>query len=77
MAEFDKCIPDDHFYFEGLLDNAVVERVNDNGHTYLGLDRDRVHDFLDDAGLVDPHHTVQAWVIVLAAMMMDYRYLYL
>ena len=76
-GRFDGCIPDDHFYFEGLLDNAVVEHVNENGHTYLGFDWDRVHDFLDDADLVDPHHTVQAWVIVLAAMMMDYRYLYL
>ena len=76
-GRFDKCIPDDHFYFEGILDNAITERVNDNGHTYLGWDWDLIHDFLDDAGLVDPHHTVQAWVIVLASMMMDYRYLYL
>ena len=76
-GRFDDCIPDDHFFFEGLLDNAVIERVNENGHRYLGFDWDRVHDFLDDVGLVDPHHTVQAWVIVLAAMMMDYRYLYL
>ena len=76
-GRFDDCIPDDHFFFEGILDNAVIERVNDNGHRYLGWDWDRVHDFLEDAGLVDPHHTVQAWVIVLASMMMDYRYLYL
>ena len=76
-GRFDECIPDDHFYFEGILDDIVVEHVNDRGHTYLGFDWDRVHDFLDDAGLVDPHHTVQAWVIVLAAMMTDYRYLYL
>ena len=74
---FDRCVPDDHFYFEGILDNSVIERVNDNGHRYKGFDWDRVHDFLDDAGLIDPHHTVQAWVIVLADMMMDYRYLYL
>ena len=76
-GRFDDCIPDDHFYFDGILDNAVTEHVNDNGHRYLGWDWDRVHDFLDDAGLEDPHHTVQAWVIVLADMMMDYRYLYL
>ena len=76
-GRFDECVPNDHFYFEGILDDIVVERVNDRGHTYLGFDWDRVHDFLDGAGLVDPHHTVQAWVIVLAAMMMDYRYLYL
>ena len=76
-GRFDRCVPDDHFYLEGILDNAVTERVNDNGHRYLGWDWDRIHDFLDDAGLEDPHHTVQAWVIVLADMMMDYRYLYL
>ena len=76
-GQFDECIPDDHFYFDGILDDIVVERVNDHGHTYLGFDWDRVHDFLDGVGLEDPHHTVQAWVIVLADMMMDYRYLYL
>ena len=76
-GRFDRCLPDDHFYLEGILDNAVIEHVNNNGHTYLGWDWDRVHDLLDDAGLDDPHHTVQAWVIVLADMMMDYRYLYL
>ena len=76
-GHFDDCVPDDHFYFEGILDDIIVERVNDHGHRYTSFDWDRVHDFLDDAGLVDPHHTVQAWVIVLADMMMDYRYLYL
>ena len=76
-GRFDECIPDDHFYFDGILDNAVIEHVNDHGHRYLGWDWDRVHDFLESAGLEDPHHTVQAWVIVLADMMMDYRYLYL
>ena len=76
-GEFEECRLDDHFFFDGILDNALVERVNDNGHTYFGWDWDLVHDFLDDVGLRDPHHTVQAWVIVLAAMMMDYRYLYL
>ena len=76
-GRFDRCVPDDHFFFEGILDDILVERVNDNGHRYTSFDWDRLHDFLDDAGLVDPHHTVQAWVIVLADMMMDYRYLYL
>ena len=74
---FDRCVADDHFYFEGILDDIIVERENDNGHRYNSFDWDRVHDFLDDAGLADPHHAVHAWVIVLAEMMMDYRYLYL
>ena len=76
-SRFDDCIPGDHFYFEGILDNAVIEHVNEYGDSYLDFDWDRVHDLLEDAGLGDPHHTVQAWVIVLASLMMDYRYLYL
>ena len=76
-GRFDRCRLDDHFFFEGILDNAVTERVNDNGHRYLGFDWDRVDDFLDGIDFSDPHHTVQAWVIVLAALMTDYRYLYL
>ena len=67
----------DHFFFEGILDGAVVEHENERGHRYLNFDWDRVDDFLDGVDFSDPHHTVQAWVIVLAAMMMDYRYLYL
>ena len=67
----------DHFLFEGILNGAVVERTNDDGDPWYAFDWERVDDFLDGIDFSDPHHTAQTWVVVLAAMMMDYRYLYL
>ena len=67
----------DHFYLDGILDGAIIEKENDRGHRYRGFDWERVRNFLDSVDFSDPHHTAQAWVTVLAAMMMDYRYLYL
>ena len=67
----------DLFVYEGILDDTVVERENEHGHPHYGIDVDRVDDFLDGIDFSDPYHTAQAWVVVLAAMMMDYRYLYL
>ena len=63
-------------FLEGVLDDAVVEKENEHGHRWYGFD-DRVDAFLDGIDFSDPHFTAQAWVVVLTAMMMDYRYLYL
>ena len=68
---------DDVFFFEGILDDALVQRQNESGDRWHEFDWDRVGDFLDGTDFSDPHHTAQAWMVVLAAMMMDYRYLYL
>ena len=32
---------------------------------------------MDGVDWSDPYHTAQAWVVVLAYLLMDYRYLYL
>ena len=64
-------------YFEGILDDVVEERENDDGWRWYEFDWDRVNDFMNDINWSDPHHTVQAWVVVLASLLMDYRYLYL
>ena len=67
----------DLFVYEGILDDTVVERENEHGHPHYGIDVDRVDDFLDGIDFSDPYHTAQAWMVVLAAMLMDHRYLYL
>ena len=66
----------DIFFYEGILDDAVVEYEDEHGRHFV-FDRDRVDDFLDGIDFSDPHHMAQTWVVVLAAMMMDDRYLYL
>ena len=66
----------DHQYFEGILDNVVVWRENERGG-WWEPDWDRIRDLMRSVDHSDPHHTAQAWVVVLTAMLMDYRYLYL
>ena len=41
------------------------------------FDRDRLNDFWDSIDRSDPYHSAEAWVVVLTALLMDYRYLYL
>ena len=66
----------DIFFYEGILDGAVVEYEYEHGRHFT-FDWDRVDDFLDGIDFSDPHHAAQTWVVILAAMMMDDRYLYL
>ena len=65
----------DVFFFEGLLDEAVVEYENEDGDRWYDFDWDRVDPFIDSVDWSDPHHAARAWVVVLAYMLMDYRYL--
>ena len=67
----------DQYYFDGILDDAVVEKENERGKRYRGIDWDRVNALFETIDFSDPDYTAEAWVVVLAAMMMDYRYLYL
>ena len=75
--ELRRCHINDASYFEGILDGAVTERQDENRHWRYHFDGDRVDDFLDGIDFSDPHNTARAWEVVLAALMMDYRYLYL
>ena len=64
-------------FFDGILDGAVVEYEQDDGFRWYWFDWDRVSEFMEGVDFSDPHQTVQAWVVVLAYLMTDYRYLYL
>ena len=68
----------DSTFFEGILDDAVVEYEDEeSGWRRYDFDWDRVNTFMDGVDFADPHQTAQAWVVVLAYLLMDYRYLYL
>ena len=67
----------DHLYFDGILDDVVVEQEHEDGVPYYDFDDDRVEDFMESVDLSDPHHTAHAWVMVLAYLLADYRFLYL
>ena len=66
---------DDFFFLEGILDDAVEWRENEHGG-YYGFS-DRANDFMDSVDWSDPHYAAQAWAVVLAYLLTDYRYLYL
>ena len=67
----------DHLFFEGILDDAVVAYEHDDGWQWYNFDYDRLGPFLNGVDWSDPHHVAQAWTVVLAYLLGDYRYLYL
>ena len=66
----------DMLYFEGVLPDALTW-IEDEYWPYYDIDWDRVGPFLDSIDWSDPHYVAQAWIVVLAYLMTDYRYLYL
>ncbi len=67
-----QCPIEDTRYFDGIIDDAVVSDEWGNSR----IDWNRVNRFWD-FDMQDPDHTVRTWVVVLAYLMSDYRYLYL
>ena len=65
----------DRLFLEGILDGAVVQHENEDGWRWHGFDWDRVQPFIESVDWSDPHHAARAWVVVLAYILMDYRYL--
>ena len=68
----------DRSFFEGILDGAIVAYEDDEaGWRWYRHDWDLINDFIEGRDWSDPHYTARAWVVVLASLLMDYRYLYL
>ena len=73
-------------YFDGILDGAAglqtVTSTYANGEErevqFYGLDLELVHEFLyQEVAPKDPEGIAAAWVVVVAFLLSDYRYLYL
>ena len=62
----------DHLYFDGLAGAAF--QYAQGGASYLN--QDLVRAFKQANPTSDPHHTVRTWVVTLAYLLTDYRYLY-
>ena len=67
----------DRSFFEGLLDDIIVEYGNEEGHRWYDFDWGRLNHYLNQRDWSDPEYAAQAWVVTLAYLLMDYRYLYL
>lgn len=63
----------DHRYLEGILDDALFE-----GRSWFRWNVQAIHDFSDGIQATEEEmRMMEAWSTVLAAMLMDYRFLHL
>ena len=67
----------DQYYLDGIVDDAFVWRDDWEWGEGYGWDWDRVGPHFDSIDWSDPYGVAEAWTVVLAYLMMDYRYLYL
>ena len=64
-------------YFDGIADDVLILHERDWG-SYYGWDWNRVNQILNvDAAPYDSAAVARSWTVVLAYLLMDYRYLYL
>ena len=66
---------DDLFFLEGILDSAIEWHENEHGGRYRFSEH--ATDFMESVDWSDPYYAAQAWAVVLAYLLTDYRYLYL
>ena len=66
---------EDIHFFDGILDDVVIEKRNEWG-PYYRWDDNRVDAYMDSIDFSDGHSTARAWVVVLAYLLQDYRYLH-
>ncbi|MCY4477041.1 MAG: hypothetical protein OXC70_03495 [Gammaproteobacteria bacterium] len=59
------------------MDDALVYRNNWEWGEGYGWDWERINPYFEKVDWSDPHAVARTWTVVLAYMMMDYRYLYL
>ncbi|MXY70634.1 MAG: hypothetical protein F4Y47_19055 [Acidobacteriia bacterium] len=62
----------DHAYFDGLADDALFFQPGGASN----LDYDVVRALRREMNIADSNHIAEAWVVTLAYMLTDYRYLY-
>ena len=69
----------DAHFLDGIVDDhsrvEIDEETNELG--WAGWDWDRIDEFFDNIDWSDPQAVAKTWTVVLAYLMMDYRYLYL
>ena len=66
------CASDDIAYYDGIVEDPVV--INEWGH--YSHDWERIGEFYEQLDTSDPSYAVRAWVVTLAYLMSDFRYLY-
>ena len=67
----------DRHFFDGIADDLWRKELEQDSGRELGWDWDGIREFFDTVDWSDPHAVARTWAVVLAYLMMDYRYLYL
>ena len=68
---------EDQHYFDGIADDIWRDELDEHGDP-LGWDWERMDEFIwEENDMPDPNHVVRTWVVVLAYLMTDPRYLHL
>ena len=62
----------DHLYFEGIADDAFSFAAGGGGR----LEYDAIRALRRETNIYDSNHVAEAWVVTLAYLLTDYRYLY-
>ena len=62
----------DHLYVEGLVDDVMDYTAGGASRVSTTL----INEYIRATDRSDPHHVVRTWVVTLAYLLTDYRYLY-
>ena len=63
----------DQTYFDELVEEPLVTSMYESHYEW---NDDSIEALYDETDMSDPTHAVRAWVVTLAFLMTDYRYLY-
>ena len=69
--------PNDQHYLDGILEDAFVYRDDWEWGEGYAWDWDHINAFFEEVDFSDRHGVAETWSVILAYLMMDYRYLYL
>ena len=67
----------DQHYLNGIVDDVFVYRDDWEWGAGYDWDWDRINAYFENIDWSDPQAVARTWTVVLAYLMMDYRYLYL
>lgn len=69
----------DRYYLDGIVEGAFVYREDwgDEWGARYDWDRDRIDAYFETVDWSDPQAVAETWTVILAYLLMDYRYLYL
>ena len=77
FRQIDRCdMYTDRRFFEGIDDEMWIDELNEYGEP-IGWDNERLTTFFEETEMPDTQHVARTWVVVLAYLLTDYRFIHL